>query len=334
MMAGMEPDSAAHGAGAGGRFTIDATLDGQRLDVVVADVLGISRSAAAQRIDEGGVTVGGRPARRSRTIVEGETVEVPPQVAVELGPAPELPPVRFRDEHLLVVAKPPGLVVHPGAGHQSDTLVDALRAAGVPLADGGDPTRPGIVHRLDRDTSGLLVVASTGAALTGLIAMLAERSITRRYLALLAGVPPEPRGVVDAPIGRHPNRRTRFAVVADGRPARTRYRVLGEGEVPAADGSVRSVTSVVCGLESGRTHQIRVHLDAVGAPVAGDPVYGTDRATAAALGLDRPALHAAHLAFAHPVTGEQVSLTEPLPDDLREAWSRAGLTPPVGDEEP
>jgi 23S rRNA pseudouridine1911/1915/1917 synthase len=316
------------------RFVVDLTHDGQRLDVVVAEVLGVSRSAAAQRIDAGGVTVGGRPARRSRTLVEGEVVEMPPVPVVEAGPAPALPPVRYRDEHLLIVAKPPGLVVHPGAGHQSDTLVDALLEAGVPLADGGDPTRPGIVHRLDRDTSGLLVVASTTAAFTGLVAMLAERSITRRYLALLAGTPPEPRGVVDAPIGRHPNRRTRFAVVADGRPARTRYRVLGEGEVMAADGSSRSVTSVVCGLETGRTHQIRVHLDAVGAPVAGDPVYGTDRTTALALGLERPALHAAHLAFDHPVTGERIELTEPLTADLALAWSRAGLVAPVGTEEP
>jgi len=318
----------------GGRFIVGIELDGQRLDVFVADVLGISRSAAAQRIDAGGVTVGGRPARRSRTVVEGEVIAVPEAVVPEVGPAPDLPPVRFRDEHLLVVAKPPGLVVHPGAGHQSDTLVDALRAAGIPLADGGDPTRPGIVHRLDRDTSGLLIIASTAAALTGLIAMLAERSITRRYLALLAGTPPEPRGVIDAPIGRHPNRRTRFAVVEDGRPARTRYRVLGDGQVDGLDGSVRAVTSVVCGLESGRTHQIRVHLDAVGAPVAGDPVYGSDGTTAIALGLTRPALHAAHLGFDHPVTGERIELTEPLPDDLREAWSRAALLPPAGTEEP
>lgn len=315
-------------------FTVDDARDGQRLDVVIADVLGISRSAAAQRVGAGGVTVGGRPARRSRTLVEGEVVAVPAAAIHEVGPAPDLPPVRFRDEHLVVIAKPPGLVVHPGAGHQSDTLVDAMRAAGIPLADGGDPTRPGIVHRLDRDTSGLLVVASTGAALAGLIAMLAERSITRRYVALLAGTPPEPRGVVDAPIGRHPNRRTRFAIVADGRPARTRYRVLGSSEVASEDGHLRPVTSVVCGLESGRTHQIRVHLDAVGAPVAGDPVYGSDRATAGALGLERPALHAAHLGFDHPVTGERIELTEPLPEDLRGAWSRAALDAPVGTEEP
>ncbi len=316
------------------RFVVDEGDDGRRLDVVLADALGVSRNAAVNRIESGGVTVGGRPARRSRTVVTGEVVEVPEVVAEELGDPPPLPPIRYRDAHLLVIAKPPGLVVHPGAGHRSDTLVDALRAAGIPLADGGDETRPGIVHRLDRDTSGLLLVASTPEAMTGLVQMLADRLIVRRYLALLAGTPPEPRGVVDAPIGRHPVRRTRFAVVQGGRPARTRYRTLGEGTVAGADGSSRDVTAVVCGLESGRTHQIRVHLDAVGSPVAGDPVYGTDRALAAALGLERPALHAAHLAFDHPVTGARVSITEPLPDDLAAAFARVGIAVPAGTEEP
>jgi 23S rRNA pseudouridine1911/1915/1917 synthase len=316
------------------RIVVDEADDGRRLDVVLADALGVSRSAAVNRIESGGVTVGGRPARRSRTLVTGEVVEIPEVVADEVADPPPLPPVRHRDEHLLVIAKPPGLVVHPGAGHRSDTLVDALRAAGIPLADGGDPTRPGIVHRLDRDTSGLLLVASTPEAMTGLVGMLADRRIVRRYLALLVGTPPEPRGVVDAPIGRHPVRRTRFAVVEGGRPARTRYRTLREGTVDADDGSVRSVTAVVCGLESGRTHQIRVHLDAVGAPVAGDPVYGTDRVLATALGLERPALHAAHLAFDHPVTGERISITEPLPDDLAAAFGRAGIDVPSGTEEP
>jgi len=316
------------------RFVVDEQDDGRRLDVVIADALGISRSAAVNRIEAGGVTVGGRPARRSRTLVTGEVVEIPAVVEAERDDPPPLPPIRHRDEHLLVIAKPPGLVVHPGAGHRSDTLVDALRAAGIPLADGGDPTRPGIVHRLDRDTSGLLLVASTPEAMTGLVGMLADRDIVRRYLALLAGTPPEPRGVVDAPIGRHPVRRTRFAVVDGGRPARTRYRTLGEGTVQAEDGSTRSVTAVVCGLESGRTHQIRVHLDAVGSPVAGDPVYGTDRVLATALGLERPALHAAHLAFDHPVTGQRISITEPLPDDLTGAFARAGITVPTGTEEP
>lgn len=316
------------------RIVVEEQYDGDRLDVVLATVLGIARNAAVRRIDSGGVTVGGRPARRSRTLVAGEVVELPAVIAPPPVAAPPLPPVRHRDEHLLVIAKPPGLVVHPGAGHAGDTLVDALRAADVPLADGGDATRPGIVHRLDRDTSGLLIIACTTEAMEGLVAMLAERRIVRRYLALLVGSPPEPRGVVDAPIGRHPLRRTRFAVVDGGRAARTRYRVLDEGEVVTADGALRTVSSVVCGLESGRTHQIRVHLDAVGAPVAGDPVYGTDTPVATALGIDRPALHAAHLAFDHPVSGVRISLTEPLPDELAAAWSAAGLERPGGTEEP
>ena len=163
--------------------------------------------------------------------------------------------------------------------------------------------------------------------------MLADRSVVRRYLALVVGVPGEPRGVVDAPIGRHPTHRMRFAVVDGGRPARTRYRVIGEGQVQTSDGSGRAVAAVVCALETGRTHQIRVHLDAIGSPVAGDPVYGPDGAVAAALGVERPVLHAAHLSFVHPVTGAVVTVAEPLPDDLVEAWRRAGIALPDGTEE-
>lgn len=311
------------------RLVVGAGDDGVRLDVMLAAALGVSRSAAAQRIDDGRVLVGGRPARRSRTVVAGEAVEVLAPPAAAPVTVPDLPPVRYRDEHLLVLAKPPGLVVHAGAGHAGDTLVDALLAAGIPLAEGGDPTRPGIVHRLDRDTSGLLVVASSAPAYEGLVRMLGERRIERRYLALLAGSPAERRGVVDAPIGRHPVQRTRFAVVEDGRPARTRFRVLADATVDLPGGGRRTVASVVCALETGRTHQIRVHLDAVEAPVAGDPVYGSDGALAAALGLSRPALHAAHLAFTHPVSGAPVTVTEPLPADLVEAWRRAGLALPA-----
>ena len=316
------------------RLKVDDDQDGSRLDVVLAAALGVSRSAAAQRIDAGGVTVDGRPARRSRVLVSGETVEAAVVEAPTAGPAPVLPPVRYRDEHLLVVAKPPGLVVHPGAGHVDDTLVDALRAADVPLAGVQDTTRPGIVHRLDRDTSGLLVVASTLEAHEGLVAMLADRRVVRRYLALVVGVPSEPRGVVDAPIGRHPTQRKRFAVVTGGKEARTRFRVIGDGRVRTSDGAERSVAAVVCALETGRTHQIRVHLDAVGSPVAGDLVYGPDGAVADALGLDRPALHAAHLSFPHPVTGAEVSVSEPLPDDLEAAWRAAGIALPTGVEQP
>jgi len=313
-------------------LTVGEEWQGVRLDVLLADALGVSRSAAAARIDAGDVTVGGRPARRSRLLAPGEHVEVAPLAERVAGPPPALPPIRYRDEHLVVLAKPSGLVVHPGAGHQDDTLVDALRAAGIPLAPGGDATRPGIVHRLDRDTSGLLVVASTPEALTGLVAMLAARTVVRRYVALVVDVPADQRGLVDAPIGRHPSQRKRFAVVDGGRPARTRYRVLAQGSVTTSDGSVRPVAAVVCALETGRTHQIRVHLDAVGTPVAGDPVYGADGAVASALGLARPALHAVHLRFDHPVTGESVSVTEPLPDDLVAAWRRAGMPVPDGSE--
>jgi 23S rRNA pseudouridine1911/1915/1917 synthase len=321
-------------AGRAVTIVVGEAEDGLRLDVLLAAALEVSRSAAAQRIDDGGVTVGGRPARRSRTVVAGEVVEVAEVVPEPVGPAPALPPIRYRDEHLVVIAKPPGLVVHPGAGHAGDTLVDALRAADVPLAVGPDPTRAGIVHRLDRDTSGLLVVACTPLAMEGLVAMLSARTVERRYLALVAGVPSESRGVVDAPIGRHPTQRTRFAVVDGGRPARTRYRVIAEGAVTTTDGATRAVGALVCGLETGRTHQIRVHLDAIGTPVAGDPVYGADRGLAAALGIDRPALHAAHLSFPHPVTGVTVALTEPLPGDLLDAWARAGMAPPDGSETP
>jgi 23S rRNA pseudouridine1911/1915/1917 synthase len=316
------------------RIVVGEEEDGLRLDVVLAAALDVSRSVAAQRIDAGGVTVGGRPARRSRTVVAGDVIEAAAVIAETPGPAPDLPPVRYQDEHLLVLAKPAGLVVHAGAGHAGDTLVDALRAADVPLADGDDPARPGIVHRLDRDTSGLLVVASTPAAMAGLTTMLAAREVVRRYLALVVGVPTEQRGVVDAPIGRHPVQRTRFAVVDGGRSARTRYRVLGDGAVATADGVTRAVAALVCGLETGRTHQIRVHLDAIGTPVAGDPVYGADGAIAAALALARPALHAAHLAFPHPVTGDTIAVTEPMPPDLTAAWERVGLPLPDGTETP
>lgn len=308
--------------------TVGPEEAGRRVDVVVAALLGTSRSAAARRADAGDVLVEGGPARRNRVLAVGERLEVvAPTVATVT--APPMPPVRYRDEHLSVLAKPPGLVVHAGTGHRGDTLVDALLAAGVPLAPGDDPDRPGIVHRLDRDTSGLLLVAHTEAAHRGLSAMLAEHAVDRRYLALLAGTPPEPRGIVDAPIGRHPARRAAFAVVEGGRPARTRYRVLGSGSVATPDGD-RGVTAVVCGLETGRTHQVRVHLAAVGAPVAGDGTYGAERAVATALGLGRPALHAARLALRHPVTGADLVVEEPLPDDLVAAWQLAGLAVPTG----
>jgi 23S rRNA pseudouridine1911/1915/1917 synthase len=315
------------------RFEITDEHVGARIDVVLAQLLSVSRSAAANLVDAGRVLVGGQLVRRSRALAAGDVIEVLPDVVAEAVEAPAMPPVRFRDDHLLVLAKPPGLVVHPGSGHEGDTLVDALRAAGVPLAEGDDPQRPGIVHRLDRDTSGLMLIATSDEAMDVLPGMLSRREVARHYLALLSAVPTEPRGVVDAPLSRHPTRRTRFAVVEGGRPARTRYRVLATADVAiGAEGASRQVASVVCALETGRTHQIRVHLDAIGAPVAGDPVYGVDRVLAEAIALARPALHAARLELDHPVTGEHLTFTEPLPDDLRAAYTAAGLPLPTGVE--
>ncbi len=304
-------------------FEVAEDEAGQRLDVVLATRLEVSRSHAVSRIGGGAVTVDGAPAAKQQRLRAGQRVEVAPEDEAEPVAAPELPPVRYRDEHLLVVAKPPGLVVHPGAGHAGDTLVDALQAAGIPLAEVGDEVRPGIVHRLDRDTSGLLVVASSEAAHRGLVAQLAERQVTRRYVTLTVGVPDRTRGRVEGPIGRDPNDRTRFAVVASGRPAVTRYQVLASGSAPLDP--PHPVSLLRCQLETGRTHQIRVHLTALGHPVVGDPVYGPRRAIARALGAARPMLHAAELGFRHPVTGEEVAVQEPLPADLREVCARAGV---------
>jgi 23S rRNA pseudouridine1911/1915/1917 synthase len=301
---------------------------GVRLDAALAELLGCSRSRAAARIDAGLVRLDGATAVRSARLRAGQRLEVDDVPVEASAPPPPLPDVRYRDEHLLVVAKPPDLVVHPGHGRPDGTLVDALRAADVPLADVGDPARPGIVHRLDRDTSGLLVVASTAAAHAGLVAALAERRVTRRYVGLVAGVPAAPRGRIEAPIGRDPRERTRFAVVTDGREAVTRYATEASGEVPGLPPGRREVSVLRCRLETGRTHQIRVHLTTLGHPLVGDRVYGPRGDLAAALGLTRPALHAGRLAFTHPVTGAEVDVVEPLPDDLAAALERAGLPVP------
>lgn len=297
--------------------------DGDRLDVVAARTLGLPRAQVAARIDAGGVTVDGATVRRSHRLRAGERVSLAAEVAAAAAPAPDLPPIRYRDEHLLVVAKPAGLVVHPGPGHEAGTLVDALAGAGIPLAPAGGEGRPGIVHRLDRDTTGLLVVASTDAVHAALVQALRERTVTRRYLTVVAGVPDARNGRIEAPIGRDPDHRRRFATVPDGKPATTTYRTLASGL--AGD---REVSLLACRLESGRTHQIRVHLTAIGHPVVGDPVYGPRPALAEALGLGRPGLHAGRLAFTHPVTGATVDVAEPLPDDLRAALGRADIEVP------
>jgi 23S rRNA pseudouridine1911/1915/1917 synthase len=215
--------------------------------------------------------------------------------------------IAYEDEHLLVVDKGPGVVVHPARGHREDTLSQLLAHS----ASGGDPERAGIVHRLDRDTSGLLVVARSEQAHALLQRALAQRRIEREYLALVEGRPPARSGTIEAPIGRDPRVRTRMAVGgAHAREARTHF----ELDKALPDSSLLRLR-----LETGRTHQIRVHLRAIGHPVAGDPEYGT----AGLYGLERQFLHAARLAFDHPITGERVEVSSPLPDDLRRALARA-----------
>jgi len=219
----------------------------------------------------------------------------------------EPPQVVWEDEHLLVVDKPAGMVVHPARGHSEGTLAQLL--AGV--AAGGEPERAGIVHRLDRDTSGLLVVAKSEEAHRKLQQAISQRRVHREYLALVEGRPPSRTGTIDAPIGRDPRVRTRMAVGgAFEREARTHFAL--ERELPG-----RSLLRLT--LETGRTHQIRVHLRAIGHPVCGDPEYGA----AGALGLKRQFLHASRLSFEHPITGEQIDVNSPLPADLTAALSRA-----------
>lgn len=294
------------------RLVVPADARGDRIDRVIAALLDEPRAQAQARVGRGEVTIDGEVVRKSHRVRGGEQVEVADVPSGSIAAPPPVP-VRFADEHVVVVAKPAGMVVHPGAGVRDGTLVDVLRAMGVPLAPGDDPSRPGIVHRLDRGTSGLLVVARTGVARRGLRAQFDDHSITRRYWALVDGTPGHPRATVDAPIARHPGDRTRFRTAADGRPAVSHYEV---------ERSWGRATSLRVTLETGRTHQVRVHLAALGHPVVGDRAYGASAELAADLELARPALHAAHLGFAHPVTGARVAVDEPCPDDLRRAVRR------------
>jgi len=289
---------------------------GRRLDQVLADLAGVSRAAASRWVDAGRVLVDGRARPRSHRLEGGERLRWErPEPAPAAEPLPERVPlrVRYEDEHLLVVAKPAGLVVHPGAGHHSGTLVNALLGReGTRLSTLGGSGRPGIVHRLDKDTSGLLLVAKDDLTHRALARDLAAHRIERRYLALAQGHLAA-SGTVDAPLARHPRDRKRMAVVPGGRRAVTRWRVVQSH--PAAD-------LVEATLETGRTHQIRVHLAHLRHPVVGDRSYGADPTLAARLGLERPFLHAWRLTFRHPADGRELELTEPLPDELENALAR------------
>jgi 23S rRNA pseudouridine1911/1915/1917 synthase len=292
------------------RLRVAAEQAGQRLDRVIAAPVG-SRAQAQALIESGAVTVDGRTVRKRHAVAAGETVVVTAPAAVPATPEAEPAPftVRFQDAHLLVVDKPAGVVVHPARGHWTGTLAQALAGS---AAGGEDPARAGIVHRLDRDTSGLLVVARSEVVHRALKEQLARRELHREYLALVDGRPQARTGTIEAPIGRDRRDRMRMSLETDDpREARTHFTLER-----AADRA--SLLRVV--LDTGRTHQIRVHLAAIGLPVAGDPVYGT----AGAYGLTRQFLHAARLSFPHPVTGETVEVSSPLPDDLEQALGRAG----------
>jgi 23S rRNA pseudouridine1911/1915/1917 synthase len=292
---------------------VPAILAGERVDRAVALLTGWSRREVQDLLEGDQVLVDGKVVAKSHRLTEGDVVELlaePPAVGMP-EPDPQVDVVvRHEDDDVLVVAKPAGLVVHPGAGHPDGTLVNGLLARYPELAGVGDAARPGIVHRLDRDTSGLLAVARSPAAYDGLVAMLAAHEVDRRYVALVWGGLDAPRGVIDAPIGRSTRRPTRMAVRDAGRAARTEYDVRREYPRTATRADVSLLD---CRLETGRTHQIRVHLQAVGHPVVGDRVYGGARP---GIALDRPFLHAATLGFVHPVTGWPVRVDEPLAPDL------------------
>lgn len=292
---------------------VPAALAGQRLDRIVAIMGDLSRADASKTIEADGVTVDGVRAPSGKVrLEEGQSITVDPsKFPVEELPGPDAS-VEFgvvhEDEHVIVIDKPPGLVVHPGAGNTTGTLANGLLYRFPELIDVGERIRPGIVHRLDAGSSGLLVVARTNEAVAALIAQFADHSATRVYDAMVWGVPEASHGIIDAPLGRSRSDPLRMAVVADGRPSRTDYQVVGTYSEPA------QVSRLECRLETGRTHQIRVHLSSINHPLIGDPTYGQRRPV---LGLTRPFLHAAQLQFVHPGSGERVTYHSPLASDLR-----------------
>jgi 23S rRNA pseudouridine1911/1915/1917 synthase len=303
---------------------VGADEAGARLDQWLAGRLPeLSRMRVKALITAGRARVDGRAVKAAHRVQAGERVEVtipPPPLD---GLAPEAVPLRvvFEDQHVLVVDKPAGMVTHPGAGRIEGTLAAAALAHAPEMAGVGSSRRPGIVHRLDKGTSGLTVLAKTQAAYDGLTAQLAHRAVSRRYLALAQGAMRRSEGVIDAPLGRDPRSRVRMAIVPEGRGKRavTHYRVLER-----FGGGASAVTLLECRLETGRTHQIRVHLASLGHPLLGDETYRGRRAAPAGdpvltdlvHGLGGVALHAVALAFTHPITGEPVSFTCPSPDRI------------------
>lgn len=308
-------------------FDVDEAFEGTRVDAALAEFSGVSRSQVRRWIDAGRVKVAGKPVRASRLLDLDDRVEARPLVVVEMELRPEAIPlvVLYEDADLIVIDKAAGLVVHPAPGHPSGTLVNALlhHCAGE-LAGIGGVARPGIVHRLDRGTSGVMVAAKTDAAHQGLSAQFAEHTIERRYHTFVRGLPGGDDGRIDRAIGRHPRDRKRMSVETKaGRPSVTNWRVLRR----YADAGVSELAIFP---ETGRTHQIRVHLASAGLPMVGDIVYGRARGKEAELG--RPALHAARLGFQHPVRDEWLDFEAPLPADLIALVDTLGVPAAVQDE--
>ncbi|HEU5098445.1 MAG TPA: RluA family pseudouridine synthase [Roseiflexaceae bacterium] len=296
------------------QFTVEPAYDGSRLDRFVADnVTDLSRSYAHQLIEDAHIRLNGRDARPSSPVRTGDivTVRIPVARPTDLV-AQDIPLiVVYEDDDVAVIDKPAGMVVHPAPGHLDGTLVNALLARYPDITVSGD-LRPGIVHRLDRDTSGLLVITRNDRARHAIQAQQQARTMTKAYLVVVEGRFKETEGLIDAPIARHPTDRKRQAIVADGRTARTHWRVLED---------LGEYTLIEARLETGRTHQIRVHFAYKSRPVLGDPLYGP-RKPRATFGLTRQFLHAYRLGFALPSSGQWVEFESPLPDDLRMALEK------------
>jgi len=290
-------------------------LDGERLDSAIARMFGVSRTGAAELIGDGKVLLDGKPALKSDRVLAGAELAVtlpPPRdetVAIPAEPVPGMGIV-YEDDDIIVVDKPRGVAAHPTTGWTGPTVIGGLLGTGHRVATSGAAERQGIVHRLDANTTGLMVVAKSESAYSVLKQAFRDREVTKTYHALIQGHPDPLRGTIDAPIGRHPSGDGRFAVVADGRPSVTHYDTLE---------AFRAASLVTIGLETGRTHQIRVHMAAVRHPCCGDLLYGADPVLASRLGLTRQWLHAVRLSFAHPATGRVVTFESPYPADLARA---------------
>jgi 23S rRNA pseudouridine1911/1915/1917 synthase len=288
-------------------------LDGLRLDVAVSRLFGLSRTAAAGLLDVGAISVDGKDARKSDRVSTGEWLEVSlpdaPPAADVAAPVAGLGIV-YEDDDIVVVDKPVGVAAHPSPGWTGPTVIGGLAAAGHRVATSGAAERQGVVHRLDVGTTGLMVVAKTEHAYSVLKAAFRERTVDKHYAALVQGHPDPTRGTIDAPIDRHPTHDYRWAVVAGGRPSVTHYETVE---------AFRAASLLQVRLETGRTHQIRVHLSAVRHPCVGDLTYGADPTLAERLGLDRQWLHASRLGFEHPRDGHRVEVESAPPTDLRRA---------------